>query len=143
MIVADANTLLYLVCDTPLTELARQVHAADPAWVAPALWEAEVLNGLLGMRRRGWLDLADAVQAWRCATAALAGRVHASDASAILRTAEETGLSAYDAHYVELARSLGVWLVTEDQQVLRRCPDVARSLRAFLTPEGPAVPGAH
>ena len=45
--------------------------------------------------------------------------------------------SAYDASYVVLARSLGVLLVTEDTQILRACPDVARSMRQFLSPPQP------
>jgi hypothetical protein len=55
----------------------------------------------------------------------------------VLRTAEVAGLSAYDAHYVALARSLSVRLVTEDGKILRTCPDVALSMQAFLDLEKP------
>ena len=137
MIVADANVLIYLVCETSRTGVAGQVRAADAEWAAPALWEAEVLNGLLVMRRAGLLDLEDAVQAWRNAAAATEGRVHACSPTKVLETADRTGLSAYDAHYVVLARALKAYLVTEDKKLLRTCPDVARSMQAFV-----ALPGA-
>ncbi|MBI2917299.1 MAG: type II toxin-antitoxin system VapC family toxin [Chloroflexi bacterium] len=39
------------------------------------------------------------------------------DHSAVFRLAIETGLSTYDASYLHLARSLGVPLVTFDQQL--------------------------
>ena len=63
MIVVDANIVIYLVCQTPWTDLARQVHSIDGDWIVPALWEAEVLNGLMMMKRGGLLDLEDAVRA--------------------------------------------------------------------------------
>ena len=144
MTVADANLLIYLVCETPRTSVARQVRTADAEWAAPALWEAEVLNGLLVMRRAGLLSLEDAVHAWRNASAATAGRVHACNPIKVLETADRTGLSAYDAHYVVLARALGAYLVTEDKKILRACPEVARSMRAFLELHGTSAdrPGA-
>lgn len=55
-----------------------------------------------------------------------------ADKEAVLRTANETGLTVYDAYYVTLARSLGVLLVTEDGKIKRNCPDVARSLESFV-----------
>ena len=129
VIVADANVLLYLVCDTPQTELARRVYAADADWAVPILWEPEVLNGLLVMHRAGLLELEDATTAWRNAAMATAGCVHDCNAGSVLDTAAQTGLSVYDAYYVTLARMLNVPLVTEDKKVRRACSDIARSMR--------------
>jgi hypothetical protein len=38
---------------------------------------------------------------------------------------------------VALAHTLGVPLITEDKQILRACPDIARSMREFLSPPRP------
>ncbi len=138
MIVADANLLIYFVCDTPRTELARRVHALDPDWIAPWLWEAEVLNGLLMMHRAGLMSVAEAAQAWRNAAMAMTDAPHATDPECILAIARASNLSAYDACYVALAQAMSAVLVTEDKQILRAYPDVARSLRSFVGSSGTA-----
>lgn len=132
MIVIDANIIIYLVCETPWTDLAQQAHSADGNWIVPELWEPEVLNGLMVMKRSGLLNLDDAIRAWTNASELLAGRIRSCDPPEVLRTADRDGLSAYDAQYVTLARSLGLKLVTEDRLVKRNCADVALSLRMFL-----------
>jgi len=138
MIVVDANTIIYFVRESPLTSLAREVYGRDAHWVVPPLWEAEVLNGLLREKRAGRISLDEAILAASNAAALLSRNVHECERTAVLRTAEVSGLTAYDACYVVLARSLGVKLVTEDGKIKDRCPDVAQSLRAFLgLPEGP------
>ena len=131
MIVVDANVIIYLVRDNSLTRLARAAYAQDPDWIVPPLWEAEALNGLLREAQAGYLTLEDALQAADQAVALLGSRVRPCDHRAVLRVAQAEGLTAYDACYVALARSLGVLLVTEDGQIKRRCPDVARSLSSF------------
>lgn len=134
MIVADANLLIHYVCGTPLSNTAREVNQQDPDWVSPQLWRAEVLNGLLVMHRAGLMSLDRAVLAYRNAAAVASDPLREENPDAILATAQKAGLTAYDATYVALARSLGVPLVTEDKQILRACPDVARSMRQFLAP---------
>ena len=140
MIVVDANTIVYAIRDTSFTTLARAVYAKDSDWIAPPLWEAEVLNALLGEVRAGHINMADATQAARNAGALLKGKTQSCEPSLVLPIAEAAKLTAYDAYYVALARSLGVPLVTEDGRINRHCPDVARTLKAFLElPDGPAA----
>lgn len=43
----------------------------------------------------------------------------------VLRLADVSGLSSYDAEYVALAEDLGVRLLTTDGSVLRAFPEVA------------------
>jgi predicted nucleic acid-binding protein len=138
MIVVDAHVIIYLVYETSFSPLARDARAKDPEWVAPEIWESEVLNGMRNELRAGRTRRDDAIRAADGAAAVLAGKVHRCDRSLVLRTAEESRLTVYDAYYVALARSLGVVLVTEDRGIRANCPDVARSLRAFLgLPEEP------
>lgn len=137
MIVADANLLINYVCATPFSDLARRVKAHDSDWVSPHLWKSEVLNGLLIMHKAGLLSLDRAILAYRNADAATVVGIHDDDPDAILTAAHTSKLTAYDATYVVLARSLGLLLITEDKQILRACPDVARSMCQFLSPPPP------
>jgi len=140
MIAVDANIVIYLVYETSFSPLARQVYRTDPDWVVPELWEAEILNGLMNELRAGHTRLQDAIQTAANAASLMAGKVHRCDRAAVLRTAHEARLTAYDAYYVTLARTLGVKLVTEDGKIKRNCTDVALSLRSFLgMPDGPGV----
>lgn len=132
MIVVDANIIIYLVRETPLTSLSREVYARDSDWVVPEIWEAEVLNGLLREVRAGYLELKHAITASTNAALILSGKAHKCEHSAVLRIAQDAGLTAYDAYYVALARSLGVPLVTEDGKIIKNCSDAARSIKAFL-----------
>ncbi len=134
MIVVDANVVIYLVYETSFSPMARLVFEKDPDWVVPELWAAEVLNGLMNELRAGHTRLDDVIRAASSAAALVEGKVRRCDKEAVLRTADETGLTAYDAYYVTLARSLGALLVTEDGKIKRNCPDVARSLETFVGP---------
>jgi predicted nucleic acid-binding protein len=138
MIVVDANVLMALVREVSLTSVARAVYAADPDWIVPPLWKSEVLNALLNEVKAGNVTLEGALDAANMAADLLRDRVRDCEASAILATAHTCLPTAYDATYVVLARSLGLRLITEDKQILRACPDIARSMQQFLTsPEAP------
>jgi predicted nucleic acid-binding protein len=134
MIVVDANVVVVFLLDSPLAPEARAVHAHDAAWITPPLCQCEVLNALVQETKARKLTLRDALDAAETAARLGTNRADGCDPSAILTTAHSSGLTAYDATYVVLARSLGVPLVTEDKQILRACPDVARSMRQFLSP---------
>jgi len=137
MIVVDANVIVALVIANSIASSARAVLAADADWIVPSLWQSEVLNALLNEVKAGNVTLEGALEAADTAAQVLHDRVRECRASAILTTAHTSRLTAYDATYVVLARSLGLLLVTEDKQILRACPDVARSMRQFLSPRQP------
>ena len=138
MIAVDANVLLPLLREDALTSTARAVRVADPVWVMPSLLKTELVNALLNEVKAGYLTLESATQAAGMAgEIAAAARVQDPGLTEILVTARRSGLTAYDATYVVLARSLGLLLITEDRQILRACPDVARSMRQFLSPPQP------
>jgi predicted nucleic acid-binding protein len=141
MIAVDANVLMPLLREDALTKIAQSVRAADREWVMPSLLKIEVVNALLNEIKAGYLTLEGAVQAVGTAGELTAeARVQDPALKEILVTARQSGLTAYDATYVVLARSLGVRLVTEDKQILRACSDVARSMKQFLAPpEAPMV----
>ncbi len=55
-------------------------------------------------------------------------RLGPGDLEEIAQVAEETGLTYYDSAYVYAARKLGLVLVTEDTEILRKARDVAKAL---------------
>ncbi len=135
MIVVDANVVLPLLREDTLTGASQDVRAVAPDWAVPPLLKAELSNALLKDVKAGFLTIDRAVQA--AGTAAdLISKARLVDPSLadVLVTAHRSGLTAYDATYVVLARSLGVPLITEDQQILRACPDIALSMKQFLSP---------
>jgi len=134
MIVVDANVVMALVTEASLTHVARAIHAKDPNWTVPPLWRYEVLNALLNQAKADKFALDDTLLAAETAARLVTNRADGCESSTILTAAHSAGLTAYDATYVVLARSLGVPLITEDKQILRACPDVARSMNQFLSP---------
>jgi len=134
MIVVDANVVVAMLLDNTFTAHARAVHLRDATWVTHPLCQSEVLNALLQETKARKIALQDAVNAAETAAHLLTERADGCEPSTVLTTAHSSGLTAYDATYVVLARSLGVPLITEDKEILRACPDVALTMRQFLTP---------
>jgi predicted nucleic acid-binding protein len=125
LIVADTNLVAYLLIEGDQTELARSVRAADDVWVLPTLWRSEFLNVLTLAVRADVLDEASALRAWRLAIATFGRSEHEPAGEAVLATAIEKGLTAYDAQFVVTATDLDVLLVTSDRRMLAAAPDVA------------------
>jgi len=50
----------------------------------------------------------------------------------VLSLVHSSGCSAYDCEFVNLAKDLGVLLVTQDQKVLHNFPETAISMGRFL-----------
>ncbi len=137
MIVVDANVVIAFLLESPLAPDARAVRARDATWVTHPLCRSEAMNALLQETKARKIALHDATDAAETTALLLTDRAEGCTPSAIMTTAHSSGLTAYDATYVVLARSLRVPLVTEDKHILRACPDVARSMRQFLLPESP------
>ncbi|HZS87583.1 MAG TPA: type II toxin-antitoxin system VapC family toxin [Chloroflexota bacterium] len=120
-IVLDASITLAWVHSQPPAEAthAQQILLVDDALV-PAIWPAEVANGLLVAERRGMLT-ADQRTSFLALLRRLDIAVEATGAeltlSVTLNLARDHGLSVYDAMYLELARREGVPLATLDSRV--------------------------
>lgn len=129
MIVVDTKVMVHLVSGRGEPgERAAALLRADAEWAAPAILPSELRNVLLGFVRRGWAALTDVQDMHRDALAVLQERIAAPDGGAVLATAAETGLSAYDAEFVVLARRLRVPLVSLDRAILEAAPETARPL---------------
>lgn len=128
MIVVDTNVMVYLLTGGERGDAAARLLREDPEWAAPGVLLSELRNVLLGLVRGERLGLEDALAMHADARNILHERVAEVDGGAVLETALASGLSAYDAEFVVLARALGVRLVSMDRAILTGAPDVAERL---------------
>lgn len=132
MIVADANLLVHLLGAELETARARDLFRRDPSWAAPLLWRSEFRNVMALGVRRGALSLRDAVERVRRAQRVLARREFDVLPERVLTLAAQSGCTAYDCEYVDVAQRLDVPLVTSDRKLIAAFPLVAISPQQFL-----------
>jgi predicted nucleic acid-binding protein len=132
VIVADTNLVAYLLIEGDNTDLARAVWTADPRWMLPTLWRSEFLNVLTTAVRARVLTLPQAHDTWRIAQTVFGQSEVEPSGDAVLETATERNLSAYDAQFVVAAADLEVPLVTSDRRLLQACPDIAVAPERFI-----------
>jgi predicted nucleic acid-binding protein len=113
------------------TELAIAVRKKDPVWISPILWESELRNVLmLYIRRENLaLDKAEAI----IERAKLSVQGYRINSPSIIRSAFHSGCTAYDCEFVETARERNIPLETEDKKVLAAFPDIAVSMKDFIS----------
>lgn len=128
VIVVDASAFLELLLQSSRAATVTQA-VAGMELIAPDLLNIEVLSTLRRLERGGTIDAARAAQAlgdleraplWRLPTLSLL-----DDAWAL-----RTNVSAYDATYVALARTLQCPLVTADAR-LARAPGLGVAIRGI------------
>jgi predicted nucleic acid-binding protein len=113
--VVDASALAALIFAEPDAEnVAKRVEGARLA--APSLLDFELANVCLNKMRRQPAKR-DAIRAAFRLANRLKVETVAVDHAVIVDLAETTGLTAYDASYLWLARSLDAELVTLDRKL--------------------------
>lgn len=125
--VVDTNVVAYLLLGTTaFVEESRQCFERIAAPLAPADWEAELANIVWMAVKAGVLPAADAPARFGLARRLGIESVATSTLSqgALLR-AIESGISVYDALFVELAIRSRCPMVTFDKAVLKAFPDIA------------------
>ncbi len=125
MIVVDTNVMVKLVVGGADGAEAARLYERDEEWAAPGILLSELRNVLVGYVRRGAMSRRRAVATVHDAELVLGDRVANVPGRQVVETALVCGLSAYDAEFVVLARSLGVPLATLDRAILRSAADVA------------------
>jgi len=135
MIVADANLIAYFLISGAHTAAAEKTYEIDSHWVAPPLWRSEFLNVLVNTVRAGLLKPKSAEAVWGRALSVILAEQE-PDWSSTFSLAVSQGISAYDAQYIVLARTLGTVLVTADKQLLRKFPAHAVSIEQFALGRG-------
>ena len=122
MIVVDTNVIAYAVLPGERTAAALELAAADPEWIAPALWRRELRNVLAMMMRVRRLRLATAVAAFSAAEVLVADASVEPSTEQCLRLASAGRVSAWDAEFVFVAEALGLPLVSGDRRLARAFP---------------------
>lgn len=125
MIVVDTNVMVQFVAAGDEYAAAARLLQMDAAWSAPPILMSELRNVLVGLVRRGEITEGQATAMTADASAILGERIAGVSGRQTIAVALECGLTAYDAEFVVLARSLGVRLATLDQAILGGAPDVA------------------
>ena len=106
--------------------------APEDALARARLWRSEMRNVLALYMRRGLLSLADAQQIVAVAADVMKAQEYEVTSTHVLELVDVSNCSAYDCESVALARDLGAFLVTVDQQILSDFPDTAISLEEFV-----------
>jgi predicted nucleic acid-binding protein len=138
MIVADTNLVAQLILKLDRTSEALEVYRKDSDWRLPQLWRHEFLNVLASYLRFDRVPIDRLMLAWEGANRLFADCICEVDMPGSLKLAGERNITAYDAQYLWLARSMGVPLITEDRRLLRSSPKEATTIKRFLT----SYPGA-
>jgi predicted nucleic acid-binding protein len=121
--VVDASALAAVIFDEPEAEdIARRLRGA--VLVAPPLLMFEIANVSLMKLRRNPDQRAGILQAFEL-RGGLTFTMAEVDHADVLLLAEETGLTAYDASYLWLARQLNAELVTLDRALARAAAPIA------------------
>lgn len=134
MIVVDANVIAYFFIEGDKSELARQVYAKDGHWVAPGIWRHEYLNILATSCLFAKLPFVTAHRIWSDAEDLMEGNEYSPDMSSVLSLALEGSITAYDAEYIFLAKSLGIPCVTEDKLLRAKFHGTALTMAEFVKP---------
>ena len=119
-LVVDASVMVDLLARS---SLARAVgdRLRGSAWHAPAHLDAEVLSALGRLERAGRLDGAEAADGL-LALSKLPIERHAVSPLLLGAWTLRNELRLVDGLYVELARQLGMRLITTDQRLARSTP---------------------
>lgn len=121
-IVLDASTTLAWAFDDEAGKYADEVleFVTENHAVVPALWNYEIANAVLVGIRRSRLTVDDAVAfAEDLATMDIRVESGGDEPMTLLAEALDSGLTAYDASYLLLARSTGLPLATRDKALVR------------------------
>lgn len=132
MIVVDTNVIGYLYLSSEHSELAEKLFMKNASWSAPLLWRSEFRNVLSFYIRREIISLQDAIQIFETAESLLLHNEYEINSIQVLKLSKESGCSAYDCEFVNLAQDLNVPLVTMDKKLLNNFKNTAVSIQKYL-----------
>lgn len=131
MIVADTNTIAYLYLPSDYSEYVEALLLKDPDWIAPILWRSELRNILALYLRKKLISMDDALEIQQQAESLLKDNEYTVNSFEVLKTANQSGCSAYDSEFICLAKSQNCKLVTADKKILKQFPDIAISAKEY------------
>jgi predicted nucleic acid-binding protein len=134
LLVVDSSAICALCFDdeaTPASDLLLEQLEPGGVWV-PSLFLWEVANVLLIAERRQRISQAERVEALQLLTSL---DLQLDDAATAvvwhdgIQLAQQTGLTSYNAAYLELAMRLGTPLATRDPELQRAAQQLGVSLQ--------------
>jgi predicted nucleic acid-binding protein len=132
MIVVDTNVISYFYLSSEYSDLAEQLFLKTSSWAAPLLWRSEFRNVLSFYVRKEIITLQDAGQLFETAVSLLQENEYEINTTQVLRLSQNSGCSAYDCEFVNLAQDLNVPLVTMDKKVLHSFHGTAVSIQEYI-----------
>lgn len=133
MIVAGTSLIASFFLETELTPLAKKVHKKNSVWIFPPIWREEYANVLAKLARKDITKTEKEIMIhFEYTLTELEKSERNVNLSAALRLALRCKISVYDAHFVQLAIDNQLQLVTEDQEIIKKCPEHAISMHDFL-----------
>lgn len=132
MIVADTCLIYYLCNDNDLTPKAQHILEKDPYWIVPSLWRKEYANVLSKLARKEHRSIEEVIEHFNDTVTLFEESERPVEMEQALRISIAHKLSVYDAHFVTLAFQHHVFLITEDKEVLKRCPELAINMDSYL-----------
>ena len=132
MIVVDTNIISYFYLNADYSSLAEQTFQKDPIWSAPLLWRSEFRSVLTLYLRKQIISLSEAIEIFESSGELLKGNEYEINSAQVLSLSHQSGCSAYDCEFVNLAKDLNIALVTEDKKILKNFPESAISMGQFL-----------
>jgi len=132
MIVVDTNVICYFYLSSEYSGLAEQLFMRTSVWAAPMLWRSEFRNVLSFYARKEIITLQDAIAIFETAASLLQQNEYEINSMQVLKLSKESGCSAYDCEFVNLAQDLNVPLVTMDKKLLNAFKETAVSLQDYI-----------
>jgi predicted nucleic acid-binding protein len=122
--VLDASVTLAWFIDLSMAPLAARTQRfllqGDRA-IVPSLWHSEVANGFMIAQRRGTLSEIRIAQAFQELDILLAQSIENTgidlSIQSVVSSAQQFGLTAYDATYLEIARAQQLPIATLDRKL--------------------------
>ena len=131
MIVADSNTIAYLLIPGEYSEQAKAVFKKDSNWVAPFLWRSEFRNILAFYIRNKYFGIDEALQIMNEVENFMSEYEYEVNSNESLELVNNSNCSAYDCEFVALAKRLDLKLFTSDKKILKEFPQFANSISDF------------
>jgi predicted nucleic acid-binding protein len=125
MIVVETELIAGLYLPTEFTGLAEELYEKDPYWLAPFLWRSEFLSVVSIYLSKNLINLDKASEAVELAERQMKHREYRAVAYDVLEKATESGFNTRDCEYISLASFSGFKLVTLDEKILKKYPDIA------------------
>lgn len=132
MIAVDSCIIIHLFNETQLTPIAQQVLKKDSNWIMPMIWQEEYANVLSKLARKEKRPFEEVINHFDNTVNKLVNaQKHVENRSA-LQISLEYKITVYDAHFIHIAKEFNVLLVTEDIEIIKKCPKIAMDMGTFL-----------